>query len=194
MNETQLRELLQQRDRAAGHPEPVAVNRATLERRAVRRRNLRTVGAAGFTVVLLFALWQGLGGGWTHDRHIYPTEDLARVARLEAEVSRLRADTESLLAMVANLTTRQREREQLAQIQLSIRQIPAPKQQTRTLVNQAAMTLVERADTLGEQPGQRGTAHELYRQTIQLYPNSDAAQTARRRLQHSQYRQLPEIL
>ena len=104
MNDTRLRQLLQQRDRVAGHPEPVAVNRATLKRRALRRRTVRTARAAGFTVVLLFTLWQGLGGGWTHDRHSHPTEDSARVARLEAEVSRLRADTESLLAMVASLS------------------------------------------------------------------------------------------
>ena len=180
MHEQELQDLLQQADRIAAIPQPVHIDRQCLQKRARHRRSLRRASALGAALMLLLPL------GLMKRQPSGP--DLERVAHLETEVAQLRQDTKMLLTLVTDMVERQRGREQLAQIRQRLSRTSARVEGVQDWVNEAAQFMVQRADALWEQPDQRNAAQILYRQTIRLYPHSDAAQKARRRLEDLEQR------
>jgi hypothetical protein len=172
MNETQLKEKLQQVDRCLTLP---AVNTAdftaALHRRLTRRKHTfrLTVPAAAAAVIMAFLLTGQFYRLKSKDRQITQLQNLVRD---------LSAQTEATLALAQQMLNTQNQSKSTRQYTNS----SSPARQIQTTVNEAAFLLIYQAQQLEEQPGRKDDAVDCYNQVIQYFGDTPSANTARQRL------------
>ena len=180
MNEDRLRQLLQQADRSAGPPRPMAVDVKTIQRRAGTRRLTWRIGCGALAAAAAVGLcvWLGQLPPGTPA----PATDAQRIAQLEAEVRQLRASTDRTLALLQELAQERERDRRIAELKKELASIPDPMDQVRQQVGQAAERMVQEGDRIWQERRQRATAIARYKRVIELFPDNEWAAVARQRL------------
>jgi tetratricopeptide (TPR) repeat protein len=179
MNEQQIKEWLQNTDRAAGPALFGPVSAAHLRRRVRRKRLLRLMPSAAAAVLLI-------GFGWWsfHSRPVVPPapQQDRRIASLEHQVQQLQAQTERALQLVHEVLAQERQQERIAALEAELARMPDPAAEMERQVDRAAFALLYEADQLYRELNQTESAVEAYEQVIHLFPQNQWAHVARKRL------------
>ncbi|MDI6449883.1 hypothetical protein [Anaerobaca lacustris] len=179
MNEEQVRNLLEDADRAAGPPQYGMVRARDIRLRLRRRRSITIAVPTAAAAVLLcgVALW---------NQHQQPAEPAAepqeRIASLEEQVQQLRAQTETAMRLVQEVLAKDRQERRLAALQAELASIPDPAEELQRQAEKTAFTLVYQADRMIGEMNQIESAVEAYEQVIRLFPQNRWADVARERL------------
>jgi len=183
MPEDLLRNLLQRADDDAG----AATIGADLAGRTLRRA--RRTAVARWALAISIAVAVGASGwAWTVIRRddatlagpTSPQQD--RSDLLRAERARLEAKADLAVAIAAHMIAAEQQRSRLREARRRLDRID-PDQQLQRHVDDAARTMVWRADRLERELNLRAKAIATYRQTIALFPRTAWATVARKRLQ-----------
>jgi len=194
-----LESLLRRADAVAGLP---SVPPADLPRRvrhlAERRRRVRIAGSAAAVCVATFLLLYNIpaprpdGRGRvvqvTPQPEVQPGEVLADAERVRAEIARLRAEGDLRMEIISRTLAIQQRELRLAQLEREAAQ-PDPLRLAQAQVEEAASILVHHADRLHRTFDLQASAIDSYRRTIDLFPQTRSAQTARARLVELQAKQ-----
>jgi len=192
MDDTGIRNLLQQADRITGPPPMNPLGLADRVRQLrVHRRRMHV--AAGGAVAALIAVSVGTALLTTRlsDRPL-PIDHPPAVAnvdapkldaqqnldRLQAQIDQLRAEADSAMALVREVSALLERQHQLNELSAS----SDPREEIRWQMNQAALTTVYQADRMYRDLGLRESAVESYQQVISLFPDTPAAKIARQKL------------
>jgi tetratricopeptide (TPR) repeat protein len=178
VTEEQIRELLQDADRAAGPPSFGRVTANGIQRR-IRRRRLVWAGvpaAAAALLLMAFALWRVTTQGPN------PVPQRQQIASLEKQVERLQAQTDATLRLVQGVLAEQRQQQRLAALEAELASIPDPLVELERQTDRTAFVLVYQADRLYRELNQTDSAVEAYEQVIRLFPQNQWAEVARKRL------------
>jgi len=116
-----------------------------------------------------------------------------RIASVEAQLKQLQAKTDATLELIRQINEQQAHRMRLQALQAELASIKDPLVEIREQVEKTALTLVYLADKKYKQPGQRQSAITDYQRVIELYPQTDAAETARKRLSQIKNNNIKEI-
>jgi CHAT domain-containing protein len=189
MSDDPLKKLLQQADAMAGGPPEMPGDLARRVRlRAARRRRVRVgVSAAAAAIVLAVGttlLWpQGstLSPPANEPPVALVEQSQPDVARIEAEIERLRREADTRLAVVNRTQEILEEMKRLDELK---KQPPVPDAvaYARREVDQAAYTLVSQADRMCRELDLCESAAVKYRRVVKLFPESCWAAVARQRL------------
>ncbi len=187
MTDEQLRNLLRQGDRLA--PEPVSVHISPLcLKRRIHHRMIRRGVLVCLTCMTALILWRGPWQG----EHAEARDEANRVAQLEAEMKQLRATADRFMEKMDRLMEQQQLDVTLEQVRTQLQAAPSLRRHAAEMMDQAAFALIDQADALVIESGQRHVARKLYFHVLDLYPNSRAAQTAERRLDQMRKTKLKE--
>lgn len=175
MTDQQLRSLLKQGD-ALRPPLSIPQTEALLsglESRLARRRSRRrnTAMAAAAVVLVGFGFWLAR-----------PSEQ-ERIALLETQVGQLKQQTDSALALVEEVLTKQKKQDRLIRAQETLAQIPDPLAEMQAMADRTAFTMLYQADRLYRELNLRQDAVEVYQRLIGLFPDNRWAKVARERLE-----------
>jgi tetratricopeptide (TPR) repeat protein len=179
MSDKQLRELLQDADRAAGPPRFAPLSAADCRRRIHRRKVVWLAVPAAAAAILLFGL--GLWGPRFHAPTPAPQQD-GTIASLQEQVKQLQAQTDSALRLVHEVLAQDRRRQEQAALDTELASIPNAAEEIEQQVDKTAFVLVYEADKLYHELNQTESAVEAYEQVIRLFPNNRWAHVARERL------------
>jgi len=195
-----LEKLLRRADALAGLPSALP---ADLPRRvrhlAERRRRVRIAGSAAAAACLAaFLLLYGVpaprpdGGDGvvqvTPQHEAQPGEALADAEWVRAEIARLRAEGDLRMEIVRRILAIQQQQARLAELERELAQ-PDPLRLAQAQVEEAASILVHHAERLHRTFDLQASAIDSYRRTIDLFPQTRSAQTARARLVELQAKQ-----
>jgi hypothetical protein len=194
-----LEKLLRRADVSAGLPSVLPVDLPRRVRHlAERRRRVRIGGAAAAvcvaTFLLLYSIPAPRPGGRAgivqvaSQREVQPGEALADAERARAEIARLRAEGDLRMEIVRRTVAIQQRELRLAQLERQAAQ-PDPLRLAQAQVEEAASILVHHADRLHRTFDLQASAIDSYRRTIDLFPQTRSAQTARARLVELQAKQ-----
>jgi hypothetical protein len=195
MDDTKIRNLLRQADRIAGPPPMDPLGLADRVRR-LRARRQRIRIAASAAVAALIAV--SVGAAFFATRlpiqplPVNQPPTLAELGapspdtrpdldRLQAHIDQLRAEADSALALVREVSAVLEQQRRLAELDRASASID-PRDEVRWQINQAAFISVYQADRMYRELDLRESAVESYRQVISLFPDTPAAEVARQRL------------
>ena len=174
MEPNTLPQLLRQADREAGGPRPIAGDLPGRVRQLARRRRRILVRNGALAVGLVVTLGVLLGPQLRRQQESVSIPIANSSApSLDNELLALKAEAESLRAEI------------LAAQPAPARAIPRPVMVTRSVddeLERAAYLIVYQADRYHHELDMPESAIASYRQTIDLFPRTRAAQTARDRL------------
>lgn len=187
MTDEQLRNLLKQGDRSAPELVSVRISPSLLKRR-IHHRMFRRVVFVCLTSMAALVLWRGPWQG----EHAEARDEANRVAHLEAEMKRLQATADRFMEKMDRLMEQQQLDVTLEQVRTQLQAAPNLRHHAAEMMDQAALALIEQADALVIESGQRHVARKLYFHVLDLYPNSRAAQAAERRLDQMRKTKLKE--
>jgi len=179
VNEEQIKNLLEDADRAAGPPQYGPIRAGEIRWRLRRRRSIAIAAPAAAAAVLLcgVALW---------NRRPHPQEPAAepqeRIASLEEQVRQLQAQTATTMRLVQEVLAKERQERRLAALQAELASIPDPAQELQRQAEKTAFRLVYQADRMIREMNQTESAVETYEQVIRLFPQNRWADVARERL------------
>ena len=179
MNDDRLTDLLRAADRDAGPPalRPDLADR--VRRKALLHRRYEARGAAA-AAMLVFAV----GSGWllSHSRpSSLAPQEVVDHDELSRELAAIRAEAEAKTALVRRLQSIRRIGvARRGRLGYSIE--PALARRMKRQIDRAAFTIVYTADRLHREAGLIESAVEQYEQALRLFPQTPAAETARRRL------------
>ncbi len=190
MTEDELQRLLQQADGDAGAPPgPPADLADRLHLTARQRRRTRTAVRSTAVVLLLVigvtlvARWRWVSGDDPARETITARVDTQdrQIAELRAEIERLRQEAEQRALTVRLLEANLKRRQSLANLRrLGTR--PDLLLSIDQQVERAALTVLYQTDQLCNEPNQAESVVEHYRQIIDLFGQTQAADQARQRL------------
>ncbi len=181
MDRDALAQLIRAADREAGVPRVVPGLAARVGQRAVRSSRFKASGAA-VAALLVFAL----GSTWLV---LQPVDwrdglDITEVrtpSELKRELASLRGEAEARIALVRRLQAVRKDGIQRSRRHARSLQIDAGRNVRRQL-DRAAFTIVYTADRLRQVAGLVKTAVVQYEQVLSLCPQTQSAETGRRRL------------
>lgn len=191
MNDDRLADLLRETDRALPPPTGRPDLAARVRRRAAQHRIVRRTGGALAAAIALalgatFAFRAASHKAAPPETPMRPdavqvaiADSQEELAQLRAELDQLRAEADSTLAIIEAVKTQQQQRARAAAIAQASSD---PQEQIRQELDRAAFTIVYQADRMYRELGLKQSAIRDYRQTIELFPGTPAAQVARERL------------
>jgi hypothetical protein len=185
MNDS-LHNLLKQADETGASPPPRAV--PGLPQRVYRRHRRKQIARSGVLAALLLSV--ALGG------LLLQRIDVPELAQLEPttqpdqtelgpdiQLVALGADADLHARTADLLRARERRRDVMERSQASLARVD-PTVLIRREKNQFALARVSEADRLSDHPDRADDAIRIYRQTIELFPDTPAADIAASRLEH----------
>ena len=183
MTDDQIKNLLRRADRTAPAQVPVPANLAAAVRRAAHRRHIRNIAAPiAAAALILFAL-----GTWTWTPKTgHTTRQLPQVALLETQIHQLQARTDAALKLIREVLERDQRQRRLDELEAQLAAIPDPLEEVRKQIDKPACILVYRANQMDTQLNQIDSAVETYNRVIELFPQTQWAEVARRRLSQIQ--------
>ena len=182
-----LTELLEEADAPDATPAVDAAELARRVRQTVQRRRVRraTAGAGvalSVMAVCALALWRPWSSPAPLARDPLPARlSPAEVEAARAELSALREESGRREALVARLLAGERRRVAAAELR-DVSAAPDAVQRLRFEQDRAALVLIQQADSLSRSAGHMGSAAHGYRRVVELFPRSQWAAVARRRL------------
>lgn len=180
MHEDPLFNLLRDAD---GSAPPLTARRDGLSARVFRGyRRRRIVRSSGAVVLLLIMISSGaVLVQRVETSHIVHTTPAADIQTENPALIALDANVQLHTRTAELLVAGERRRQVIDRSQRSLTRDDALEviQQQR---NRAGLTLISQADRIGADPGRSEDAAEVYRRTIELFPNTPAASIAVRRL------------
>lgn len=184
MNEDTLQRLLRKADAAAGPP-PVPtdllqrVRQAQLVRQHAWRRNSLAV-AAGLVLAVGLAVWHWPTGGAQTCQGTGQQADAGDGPRITLARNQLRVEADSRMTAVQGRMTAERQQKRLAELQDELGRLQASDPLQRQL-DRAGDQLFTQAGQIEQAFGWQA-AVDVYRQVVDLYPHTPAAQRASARL------------
>jgi len=161
----------------------------TVQSRAYKRRVIKTGTsiAAGICIVTALAI------GYLINNESADGSNQPEIANIQARLKELQAKTDATLELIRQINEDQARRLRLLRLQAELAAIKDPLTEIRRHVEKTAYTLLYYAQKKYKHPGQRQSAITDYQRVIELYPETDAAQTARKRLSQIENKNLNEI-
>ena len=158
------------------------------QRQRVAAGGVLTLAAAASVVLLLAQLRTGQNRG-RPDAITGKTQAIneSDQVRLAADVNRASLEAEIRLAVARRLTAVERRRLQYARLERALSAAQrVPVDPVMTQREQAAFTMVDHADRLQVRAGLTGDALAAYRRAAELFPETQSADVARRRIEQLQ--------
>ena len=167
---------------------PSAPRRTDLPRRVYRRHRRRQVARSTAVVALLLSVALA---GFLLQRvdapQVVKTRDGSpRASQQEdGQLASLGTDADVHARTAELLRASERRRDVIEKSLVSLSRTD-PREEIRQQKNQFALTRVSEADRLADHPERAGEAKRIYRQTIELFPGTPAADIAASRLEQLQ--------
>jgi TolA-binding protein len=185
MTDDKIKRMLQEADRLAGAVR-VGDDIAIKVRLRAKYRHVRNIsGAAVAAMVLIsFGLWTAMVGQ-ERDGGVKVADAAAeqvRIAKLEKQVDQLQAKNDAMLDLVNEVIERDRRDRRLAKLHAELASIPDPIKEIEKNVDKTAFILIYQADRMYNELNQKESAVKAYQQVIELFPNNQWAEQARKRL------------
>jgi hypothetical protein len=199
MSTDPLEDMLRLADAAAGSPSPLPADLPGRVRHlAGRRRPVRIGGTAAVVCVATFLLLYSIPAPRPDGRsgvvrvspqpEVQNGEALADAERALAAIARLRAEGDLRMEVARRTLAIQQRELRLARLEREAAQ-PDPLRLAQAQVEETASILVHHADRLHRTFDLQASAIDSYRRTIDLFPQTRSAQTARARLVELQAKQ-----
>ena len=177
MNDEHLQQLLKRADMSVRLPEINTKILSVAVRHKFRRQQQirRSAVAACAAIVLAAAFYSG---------HVYQTrQKQQQIARMQQQIERLTRQTDASLKLIDEILIQQKQKDKMTALNRRLAAYADSSGSVQTEVNEAASVLMFQADQLMKQPNRQDDAIEGYRRIIEYFPQTEAAQTARERLQ-----------
>lgn len=175
MPEDKIKNLLQKADRAAGEPALVSIDLSAVRRNASRRQTVKLTAriTAAAVVVIALGIW-----GFTAKK----TRDRQRIVALEAEIKRLKVQTDATLNLIREVLDEERKQRRLNELKAQLTSYSDPLEEIQKQVDKTAFFLVYQANRMYRELDQKDSAIQEYNRVIELFPQSRWAEVARQRL------------
>jgi len=187
MTEDNVKNLLQKADEMADRPTPVYINISAMRRRANRRRIISIAIPLASSAVILIAV--GLWG--LVARNVKTTNPQEKIASLEMQIKQLKARTDATFNLIQEVLESERRQRRLDELQAQLTSIPDPLEEIQKQVDDTAFILVYQADRMYRELNLKDSAIQAYKRVIELFPENQWAEVARKRLseiQNSQHK------
>lgn len=187
MNDEKLIQLLQDADRTYSGPgiDPAKLSVAVRQRFRRQRQMHHSVLAGGMAVLVMTAFYGG---------QIYQARQRQQqIANMQQQIRQLTKQTEATLSFIHEVLNEQKQQDELTALKRQLASYTDPLQSLHAQIDETAVVLMFRANQLMDQPGRRDEALNAYRQIINYFPDTSAAQTARQRLRQIQQPQTDSI-
>ena len=181
MTEDKIKNLLQKADQMAARPTPVSANLAAAVRRRADHRRITNIAvpiAAAAMLLIACGVWH------LSTKTDQTTRDKDKIASLETQIQQLQARTDATLKLIQEVLDRQRQQRRLNQLEAKLASIPDPLEEIREQVDTAAFYIVYQADRKFNELNLKDSAIADYRRVIELFPQTQSAEVARKRLEN----------
>ena len=185
MTDDKIKRMLQEVDRLVGAVQ-VGDDIAIKVRLRAKYRHIRNISGAGIAAMVLisFGVWTAMvaqkqdGGAKVADA----VAEQVRIAELEKQVSQLQAKSDAMLNLVNEVIEQDRRDRRLAKLHAELASIPDPIKEIEKNVDKTAFILIYQADRMYNELNQKESAVKAYQQVIELFPDNQWAEHARKRL------------
>jgi TolA-binding protein len=185
MTDDKIKRMLQEADQQAG-PAQVGDDIAIKVRLRAKYRHVRNISgvAAAAMVLVSFGLWTAMVGQEPDGgvKVAGTAAEEVRIAKLEKQVDQLQAKNDAMLDLVNEVLERDRRDRRLAKLHAELASIPDPIKEIEKNVDKTAFILIYQADRMYNELNQKESAVKAYQQIIELFPNNQWAEQARKRL------------
>lgn len=183
MIDDKIKNLLQKADHSAPGTALDSSHLASAVRhRAERRRTVNFVSSAAAAALILIVLGVFYFINGTAETKQRPD----KVASLQAEVKELQARADATLKLLREVLEYERRQDRLNELQAQLAAIPDPLEEIREQVDKTAFILVYQADRMYRELNQKDSAVRTYKRVIELFPETQWAEVAGRRLSEIQ--------